>query len=150
MATQTNLIVDLPAGAELPQERSATLPQLISKKVPIRFCEFKISNCMRKMSRTETLGISPAGLQFTAPNSFEPGILLRIWVEMPDFWARKARHVGYQHTDAPTWFQILSRVLSCEELNRRGNKFQILCENVNLDPHDEKVLRDYLGLGELP
>jgi hypothetical protein len=150
MTTQHTLISEIQNGAELPQERTTQLPNLVSKKVPIRFCEFKISNCQRKMTRTDTLGISPAGLQFSAPQAYEPGVLLRVWVEMPDFWARKARHVSYQHTDAPTFFQILSRVLTCEEVSRRGSKFQILCENVNLDPHDEKVLRDYLGLGDTP
>lgn len=119
---------------------------LVLKRIPIRFCEFKISNSSKKMLRSETKSISPRAIQFASSFPFELGILMRIWIEMPDYWARKSRHVGYRHTDAPKWFQTLGRVTSCDEMNKRGNRFQILCETVNLDIHDERVLCDYLGL----
>ena len=121
--------------------------KLVSKKIPAKYCEYKISNTPQKMLNTETTSISGLGLTFQASQSFGRGTLMRVWIEMPDYWARKSRHVGYRHTDAPTFFQILARVVNCEETGKRGNKFQIMCQNLNLDPVDELVLNDYLGCG---
>ena len=148
----------VPAGESHPQQSHLAETQtqqisplklkLINKKLPIRYCEFKISNSTNKMTKSDTQAISPSGIQFVSAYVFDPGCLLRIWIEVPDYWARKSRHVGYRHTEAPTWFQMLARVLTCEELNKRGSKFQLLCESVNLDPADEKVLKDFLGCGD--
>lgn len=121
---------------------------LVNRKLPIRFCEFKISNTPRKMLKSDTQAIAVEGIQFTSSAQFEPGVIMRVWIELPDYWSRKSRHVGYRHTEAPSWFQMLARVLSCDELNKRGSKFQILCESVNLDPADVRVLREFLGTGD--
>ena len=121
--------------------------RLVAKKVPIRFAEFRISNQGPKMLSGESHSLSPYGIQFAAPVPFPKSALMRVWIEMPDYWARKSRHVGYRHTDAPTYFQLLARVANCEETGKRGAKYQILCQTVNLDPIDELVLNDYLGLG---
>lgn len=136
-------------GPALAPENAATplSLKLVGKKIPLRFCEFKISNTVTKMHASDALGISALGVLLQSPVAFGPGTLMRVWVEMPDYWARKSRHVGYRHTDAPTYFQILARVVNCEEAGKRGNKFQILCQNLNLDPVDELVLNDYLGVG---
>lgn len=121
--------------------------RLVSKKIPIRYCEFKISNSSGKMLKADTQAIACEGVQFVAAMAVAVGTIMRVWIEIPDFWSRKARHVGYKHTDAPKWFQMLARVVSCEELNKRGNKFQLICESVNMDPADQAVLSEYLGLG---
>jgi hypothetical protein len=71
---------------------------------------------------------------------------MRILVELPDYWARKAKHVQYRHTSAPTHFQILARVVGCEDIGKRGQKFQMILENVNIDPIDEIVLCEFLGI----
>jgi hypothetical protein len=123
--------------------------KLVAKKIPIKFAEYKISTTTNKMIVSETTGISILGLQFNSSVPFSNGILMRVWVEMPDYWARKSRHVGYRHTDAPTFFQVLSRVVRCEETGKRQAKYQLLCENLNLEPADEKVLNDYLGTGSV-
>jgi hypothetical protein len=99
------------------------------------------------MLKSDTQAIACEGIQFTSPVAFEPGSILRVWIEIPDFWTKKSRHVGYKHTDAPSWFQMLARTIRCEELNKRGSKFQLICESVNMDPADQNVLREYLGLG---
>ena len=119
--------------------------KLITKKIPIKFCEYKISNVANKMLVSETIAISTKGLIFQSLTEFKKGTLLRVWVEIPDYWSRKARIVEYKHTDAPTYFQTLSRVLSSEEILKRGTKFQILCENLTLDSVDETILEDYLN-----
>jgi hypothetical protein len=121
--------------------------RLVSKKIPIRYCEFKISNTQSKMLKSDSQVIAGEGIQFAASVAFTPGTILRVWIEIPDFWSRKSRHVGYKHTDAPKWFQMLARVITCEEAGKRGNKFQLTCESVNMDPDDQVVLNEYLGLG---
>jgi hypothetical protein len=120
--------------------------RLLNKKIPVRYCEFKITNTAAKMLQTETVSVSNMGLIIHSTAPFSPGTLMRVWVDMPDYWARKSRLVPYRHTNAPTYFQVLSRVVSCDDISKRTPKFQILCENVNLDPVDERVLCEYLGI----
>lgn len=120
--------------------------KLINKKIAMKFCEFKISNTAEKMLTSETISISALGILFNSSVNFPLATLVRIWIEMPDYWPRKQRHVGYRHTDAPTYFQMLARVVSSEETNKRNMKHQILCQTLNLDPVDEAVLNEYLGV----
>ena len=142
---------ETPATAPVPEQPSLQRPpielRLVSKRIPIKYCEFKISNTAKVMLKSETQAIACEGIQFTSSSAFEMSTIMRIWIEIPDFWSRKSRLVGYKHTDAPKWFQMLARVVSCEELNKRGSKFQLVCESVNMEPADQAVLNDYLGLG---
>ena len=128
--------------------RSSLEMKLVSKRIALKFCEFKISNHHNKMFASETVAISNLGIHFLSPLPYKPGILMRVWIEMPDYWARKSRIVSYRHTSAPTYFQILTRVVNCEESGnaRKDKKFAVMCENVNLDPTDEVVLNEYLGV----
>lgn len=133
----------------LPEPAPGVTPltlKLVSKKIPIKFAEYRISNTVNKMLPSETIGISSLGVLFASSLAFPRGALMRVWIEMPDYWARKSRHVGYRHTEAPSWFQLLARVVACEETGKRNAKYQLLCQTVNLDPVDETVLNDYLGL----
>ena len=130
-----------------PPEVLAPALNLISKKIPMRYCEFQISNTTATMSVTETTSISTAGVMFHGNLGVAVGSLVRVWIEMPDYWARKSRHVGYRHTNAPTYFQMLARVVGCEDSPRKNAKYQILCQTLNLDPVDEAVLKDYLSGG---
>jgi hypothetical protein len=124
--------------------------QLVTKKIPVRYCEYKISNNASKMLQTETISVSNRGMMFTSMVPFTPGTLMRVWVDMPDFWARKSRHVAYRHTNAPSYFQVLCRVVSCVDQTKRTPKFQMLCESVNLDPVDERILCEYLNIEYKP
>ncbi|APJ02724.1 hypothetical protein [Silvanigrella aquatica] len=119
--------------------------KLITKKIPLKYCEYKISNLAHKMLTTESIAISNKGVLFLSLSELKKGTLLRIWIEIPDFWSRKSKIVEYRHTDAPTHFQVLSRVLSAEEILKRGTKYQILTEILSLDAVDENVLNEYLG-----
>jgi hypothetical protein len=121
---------------------------LVAKKIPMKFTEYKISNLPSKMIQTETISISTEGLSFLSPICVPLGSLTRVWLEVPDYWSKKSRLVPFRHTEAPTYFQILCRVQQVEETGKRNQKFQLTAAIVSLDPIDEKVLRDYLGLGE--
>jgi hypothetical protein len=118
--------------------------KLVTKKIPLKYCEYKISNLPEKMLSAESIAISPKGVLFCSSFEFKKGALLRVWVEIPDYWSRKSRMVEYRHTEAPTYFQILCRMLSVEENIKKFLKFQILSEILSLDPVDEAVLEDYL------
>ncbi|RDB37071.1 hypothetical protein [Spirobacillus cienkowskii] len=118
--------------------------KLISTKIPIKYCEYKISNNVNKMLKSETSAISTKGILFQVQLEFKVGSLLRVWVEIPDYWVRKSKIVEYRHTAAPTYFQVLCRVLNVEELLKKGAKYQILTEILSLDSVDETVLIEYL------
>ncbi len=132
------------AGVPSTQDITPFDLRLVTKKISIKFSEYKISTQMKNMFHSETIAISKKGILFTNKCSYEKGTLMRIWIELPDYWSKKSKHVDYRHTDAPNHFQVLSRVISCEEKINQTNIFQILCENLNIDPIDESVLQDYL------
>jgi hypothetical protein len=141
--------LDDPLDNLLPQPAPNVTPaslKLVAKKIPLKYAEYRISNCSNKMIATDSISISGQGILFGTSIAFPRGALMRVWIEMPDYWARKSRHVGYRHTEAPTFFQLLARVVNCEETGKRNVKFHLLCQTVNLDPVDELVLHDYLGL----
>jgi len=137
----------LEGAAPTPPRRSVSAAdlRLINKKISIKYCEYKITNSANKMLQTETISVSTNGTMIHSTISFPVGTLMRILVELPDYWARKAKHVQYRHTSAPTHFQVLARVVACEDIGKRGQKFQMILENVNIDPTDEIVLCEFLG-----
>lgn len=120
--------------------------KLVSKKVPLRYCKFNITNTLAKMLQGETVTIAPDGATFYSSLSYEPGALMRLLIEIPDYWARKSRHVDYRHTEAPSSFQVLSRVVNCEDIGKRPNRYLITVQTVNIDPIDGRVLADYVGV----
>jgi hypothetical protein len=117
--------------------------RLVTKKIKIKFSAYKISTQSKNMAQSESIAISHKGVLFSADSYYEKGTLMRVWVEIPDYWSRKSKHVDYRHTEAPTHFQILSRVVNCEEQNLSA-RYHVLCENLNIDTIDESVLQDYL------
>jgi hypothetical protein len=121
--------------------------RLVSKKIPLRYCKFNITNSVNKMLQGETLSVAPDGATFYSSLAYDSGCLMRLLVEVPDYWARKSRHVDYRHTEAPSSFQMLCRVVTCEDVGKRPNRYLITVQTVNIDPIDGKVLADYLGVG---
>lgn len=94
-----------------------------------------------------TVHISPYGLQFRSPEHFAEGSLLKIHVNLPDYWNRKQRFVDYGRVDTPGKFKILVKVVSSEDIGKRGKKKMVLCRTVNMDQVDEQVLKTYLQEG---
>lgn len=121
--------------------------RLVSKKVPLKYCKFNISNTINKMLQGETLSVAPDGATFYSSLAYDEGCLMRLLIELPDYWARKSRHVEYRHTEAPSSFQMLCRVVTCEDVGKRPNRYLITVQTVNIDPIDGRVLADYLGVG---
>lgn len=95
----------------------------------------------------QTVHISPFGIQFRGTEEYEEGDLLKIHINMPDYWERKQRFVDYSRIDTPSNFKILAKVVSTEEVGKRGKKKIILCRTVNMDEIDEQVLKAFLQEG---
>ena len=95
----------------------------------------------------QTMHISPFGLQLRVSQDYEQGDLLKIHVNIPDYWERKRRFVDYSRIDTPENFKILAKVVSTEEVGKRGKKKIVLARVVNMDEVDEHVLKSFLQEG---
>lgn len=95
----------------------------------------------------QTVHISPYGIQFRATEPYEEGQLLKIHINLPDYWERKQRFVDYSRIDTPGNFKILAKVVSTEEVGKRGKKRIVLARTVNMDEVDEQVLKAFLQEG---
>ena len=120
---------------------------IITKRLPIKFSEYKISNTPAKMTSGETVGLSLTGINFYSPWTLASGSLLRIWLEIPKYWERKSKYVAYQHTESPSFFQILGRLVKSEETGKKLCKHQVFCQIVNIEDVDLQVLKDFLEIG---
>ncbi|WP_141730944.1 PilZ domain-containing protein [Oligoflexus tunisiensis] len=94
-----------------------------------------------------TVHISPYGIQFRVTEEYEEGQLLKIHINMPDYWERKQRFVDYSRIDTPSNFKILAKVVSTEDVGKRGKKKIVLARTVNMDEIDEQVLKAFLQEG---
>ena len=92
----------------------------------------------------QTVHISPHGVQFRSTKHFQEGDLLKINVSIPYYWERKQRLVDYSRVDTPDDFKILAKVVSSEDIGRRGKKKMVVVRTVNMDEVDEKVLKTFL------
>ncbi len=95
----------------------------------------------------QTVHISPFGMQLRVGNEYEEGDLLKIFINIPDYWERKRRLVDYSRIDTPDNFKILVKVVSSEEVGKRGKKKILLARTVNMDEIDEQVLKAFLQEG---
>lgn len=126
-------------------DKNASSPfPLVSKKIPLKFCEYKISNLEQSMQKSNSTSISRGGVTFLAEKNIAKGTLLRIWLEVPHYWEKKSKYVDYKHTEAPSHFQVLSRVVNSQEMDKKKSSYHIICENLNMDPIDENVLNEFL------
>ncbi len=95
----------------------------------------------------QTVHISPYGIQFRSGDEFTEGDLLKIHVNIPNYWERKQRYVNYGRIDTPNDFKILVKVISSEDIGKRGKRKMVLCRTVNMDQVDEQVLKSFLQDG---
>lgn len=94
-----------------------------------------------------TTHISPFGIEFRSNHHYDEGTLLKIHVAIPDYWARKQRFVEYGRIDTPNTFKMLGKVISSEDIGKRGKRKMILVQTVNMDNIDEQVLKSFLQEG---
>ena len=119
--------------------------KLIACDISVKFCEYKISNTENKMLVSKIKAATTEALLIESPYFFDAGALMRIWIEIPNYWVMKSKKVNYRHTQAPKYFQILSKVKTCEEnYHNNGFCFVMTCENLTIDPIDSSILNEYL------
>jgi hypothetical protein len=118
-----------------------------SRKVGMKYGTYSISADDTSLESTQSLHISPHGIEFQTTVSYSPGTLLRIHLDIPDYWQRKLRFVQYRRIDQPARFPILAKVVSVEDVGRRGKKKIVTVQTVSIDETDELVLKSYLQEG---
>jgi len=96
---------------------------------------------------SQSLHISPYGIEFHATKEYAEGALLKIHVAMPEYWNLKQKFVDYRRVDAPAKMKILAKVVKSQEVGKRGKKRVITVQTVNMDEIDEQVLKLFLQEG---
>ena len=123
-----------------------------NKKLSIQVAPYSIklhssTELEKEDNKSVTSFVSPYGLEFQTPNSYQEGTLLKIEVSIPQYWARKKELVAYNRIDAPGKFALLAKVVATEEIGKRGKKKNIVVQTVNIDEVDEQVLKHFLKDG---
>lgn len=118
-----------------------------NRKVSINYGAYSLMTDEDSMDATQSIHISPAGIEFQSAKAFQEGTLLRILVNIPDYWQRKRRFVEYRRIDQPARFSILAKVVRSEDLGRRGKKKMVTVQTVSIDETDEMVLKSFLQEG---
>lgn len=118
-----------------------------NKKVPIVVSQFSLKNDQDGCHNILSQFISPHGIEFQVPAAWREGTLLKIEINIPDFWDRKQRVVEYKRIDRPENFRVLAKIIKVEDVGKRGKKKLIVTQTVNLEPADEEVLRQFLQHG---
>lgn len=91
--------------------------------------------------------ISPHGVEFRSAQDYPAGTLLKIEINLPDYWERKQRFVDYGRVDRPQNFHILAKVVKTEDVGKRGKKKMVIAQTVIIDEVDEQVLKSFLQEG---
>jgi hypothetical protein len=118
-----------------------------TRKVSIRYGTYSLNADEDQFEATQSLHISPHGIEFHTTTAFQPGTLLRIHLDIPDYWQRKLRFVQYRRIDQPVRFPILAKVVTVEDVGRRGKKKIVTVQTVSIDETDELVLKSFLQEG---
>ena len=118
-----------------------------NRRIQLGVSEYNLATAEDGEKRGHTCHISPHGIEFQSPGEFPEGALLKIHVNLPNYWNRKQKFVNYRRIDSPNNFKVLAKVLRSEEVGKRGKKKRVLVQTVNIDEVDEQVLRAYLEDG---
>jgi hypothetical protein len=118
-----------------------------TRKVSIRYGAYSLTADEDSFEATQSLHISPHGIEFHTTIAYQPGTLLRIHLDIPDYWQRKLRFVQYRRIDQPARFPILAKVVNIEDVGRRGKKKIVTVQTVSIDETDELVLKSFLQEG---
>lgn len=118
-----------------------------NRKVHINFGAYSLLSNDDSMEATQSIHISPGGIEFQSQQPLPEGTLLKIHVNIPNYWQRKRRFVEYRRVDQPERFSILAKVVHSEDIGRRGKKKLVTVQTVSIDETDEMVLKSYLQEG---
>lgn len=136
-------------------EKTEFDPELITsypkskKKVHLQVREFSVLKEYeeKKPSKSQSIHISPYGVEFQVPEDYQEGTLLKIDITLPNYWARKQQFVEYARIDSPKTFKILAKVVESEDIGKRGKKKLVKVQTLNIDETDVQVLTEFLNEG---
>jgi hypothetical protein len=117
-----------------------------NKRIGLNISKFGISASDKeeKEPNGQSMHISPHGIEFKTTEDFVEGSLLKIHINIPDYWKRKQQFVEYTRIDAPTDFRVLAKVVRTEDISKRGKKKVITVQTLVIDDVDERVLKTFL------
>ena len=118
-----------------------------NRKVSMRYGAYGLPVEDECLASTQSMHISPQGIEFSTTAVYAPGTLLRIQLDIPDYWQRKLKFVQYRRIDQPAQFPILAKVIRSDAIGRRGKKKVVIVQTVSIDETDELVLRSFLQEG---
>ncbi len=118
-----------------------------NKKIPLAIAQYGIKIGDDPSGDNHSTFISPHGIEFRSTCDYPEGTLLKIEINLPDYWERKQRFVEYGRVDRPENFRILAKVVKTEDVGKRGKKKMVIAQTVIIDEVDEQVLKSYLQEG---
>ncbi len=114
-----------------------------NKKISMQVHPYRLLKEKHPPEEGHTLYISPHGIEFHSPQEYPDGMLLKIHLELPDYWKRKKQFVEYSRIDVPSSLKMLVRVVKSESTGK-GKKKTVLVQTVNMEEIDETVLKLFL------
>ena len=123
-----------------------------NRRLSLSVAKYGISSA-RGLEEGQTMHISPHGIQFRGTQSYAQGELLKVHINMPDYWERKQRFVDYSRIDTPGNFKILVKVFSVlililSRFNRDGCFWQLVSVDFTLNCRGLSV-DDFVGFAFL-
>ena len=114
-----------------------------NKKISLQIHPYRLLQEKSIIDEGHTLFISPHGIEFHSPQEYPDGMLLKVHLELPDYWKRKRQFVEYNRIDVPSSLKMLVRVVKTESA-AKGKKKTVLVQTVNIEEIDETVLKLFL------
>lgn len=114
-----------------------------NKKISMLVHPYRLAQEKIPPEEGQTLFISPHGIEFHSPQEYPDGMLLKVHLELPDYWKRKQKFVEYNRIDVPSSLKMLVRVIKSEPAGK-GKKKTVLVQTVNMEEADETVLKLFL------
>jgi hypothetical protein len=114
-----------------------------NKKITMQVHPYRLLHEKNPPEEGHTLYISPHGIEFHSPQEYPEGMLLKIHLELPDYWKRKKQFVEYNRIDVPDSLKMLVRVIKTDSATK-GKKKTVLVQTVNMEEIDETVLKLFL------
>jgi hypothetical protein len=142
-----------PSGSDAPVRPAGFDEDMIRKyprsnrKLTLAVSTYALATDPSIDNQTQTIHISPHGMEFHTQRDYPAGTLLKIHVALPDYWQRKQKFVEYRRIDTPDKFKMLCKVVRVEDVGKRGKKKLIVAQTVNIDEVDEAVLKAWLQDG---
>lgn len=106
----------------------------------------KISEAVtdKKNEKITTRYLSLKNIVFKYGSEYRKGDLLKVMLEIPNYWALKCRFVDYSVASVPNFMTCIVRVLGDFSCSLDCNKALTFVEIVGIDSVDQKIVKIFL------